>query len=75
MLVKVVIAKDIAQGSLFHTALESDEMVESLVAFGQFRPFAGREEGVEFLPYQYRVFHLALGIARVNVASLDAHGR
>ena len=50
-------------------------MVESLVAFGQFRPFAGREEGVEFLPYQYRVFHLALGIARVNVASLDAHGR
>ena len=40
VLVKVVIAKDIAQGRLFHTALESDEMVESLVAFGQFRPFA-----------------------------------
>ena len=48
-------------------------MVEALVAFGIFRPLFHRQQRIELHSYEYGVFHLALGISRVNVPPLDFH--
>ena len=70
-LLTVMVTDDVGEVCLLHRALEGDEMEEALVALRVFRAGHNGKHGIEFLADKDGIFHLALGIAGVDVAALD----
>ena len=69
-----MVAQDVGNRRLLDAAVEGDQVVESLVALGVFGFLLDRKETVQLLRDADGVAHLALGVAGMDVAALDADG-
>lgn len=69
--VAVVVADDVGEYSLLDGAFDGYEMIEALVAFGVLGSLPAREHDDKLVGHAYRVEHLVLGVARMNVAAFE----
>ena len=71
--VAVVVANDIAHLCRLDVRLYSQQVIESLVAFGLFGSLLCRQHACELCRQTVGVDHLALSISRMNAHALDGH--
>ena len=74
-LLAVVVTDDVGDVSLLDRSVEPDDMEEPFVPFGIFRSLLDRQQSVQFRRYQNGVLHLALGVARMHIPSLNMYLR
>ena len=72
-LLGVVVPYYIREVAFLHAPLDAGYVQEAVIASGELRPLPHGQQGVELLGDEYRVLHLVLGIAGMNVASLDVY--
>ena len=72
---ETVVTDDVGKFRLLHTSAEIDDVEKPFIAAREFRPFAHREQPVEFHSNQNRILHLALRVSRMDVAPLNPYGR
>ena len=70
----VVIPDNIVQLSLLHVSLHRGKMEKSLIHFCVGRRVAGGKHLVDLHRYQRRVYHLILGVAGMNIDSVNLKG-
>ena len=66
----VMVTNNIRNSALLHFALNTDQMIESLVACRMFRSFYRRQQSNKLIGKIDRVNHLIFGVPRMYIASL-----
>ena len=68
----VVVADNVRHLGLLHGAVDAGEEVETFVVLRVFGTLRGRQQPIEFHRDKLRIDHLVLGIAGMDVLTLDA---